>query len=341
MCNISSLSVGAHSIVATFGGSSSTNGSASTALLQKINPVGETNVALASSGATTQTSSTYSSSYPLAAINNNERAGTNWGVNGGWAGATVGGPDWVEIDFNGNKNIDRVIVYTVQDNYASPVEPYDSQTFTLYGNTAFNLQSWNGSAWVALGSPVAGNNLVKRAVTFAPTTTSKIRVNITGVLDSFARITEVEVYGSAVTGQAATNTTLVSAPNPSTAGASVTFTATVNGNAPSGPVAFTADGSTLCSAVALHRRYRQRADRGVQHQRPERRHAQHRRYLCRRCRQPRFAQHAADTDRQWRWDQHQLRPGQQWRRRQRVEHLHAGRLQLRRQRRQRRRARRP
>ena len=29
-------------------------------------------------------------------------------------------PDWVQINFNGSKSIDRVVVYTLQDNYAEP-----------------------------------------------------------------------------------------------------------------------------------------------------------------------------------------------------------------------------
>ena len=51
----------------------------------------------------------------------------------------------------------------------------------------------------------------------------------------------------------ATTTTLASSGSPSLVGASVTFTATVTGSAPSGTVAFTADGSTLsgCGAVSL------------------------------------------------------------------------------------------
>jgi len=50
-----------------------------------------------------------------------------------------------------------------------------------------------------------------------------------------------------------TSTILASSRNPAPAGASVTFTATVTGSAPTGSVAFTADGTTVagCSGVAL------------------------------------------------------------------------------------------
>src|SRR5207245_2873323 len=53
--------------------------------------------------------------------------------------------------------------------------------------------------------------------------------------------------------KAATATSLASSANPSVAGGSVAFTATVTGSAPTGNVGFTADGVTVtgCAAVAL------------------------------------------------------------------------------------------
>ncbi len=100
----------------------------------------------------------------------------------------------MQINFNGSKTIDHVVVYTVQDNYANPVEPTDTTTFSLYGITAFTVQGWNGSAWVTLGS-VSGNNLVKRTVNFSAYTTDRIRINVTAALASYSRITEVEAWG--------------------------------------------------------------------------------------------------------------------------------------------------
>jgi hypothetical protein len=61
--------------------------------------------------------------------------------------------------------------------------------------TDFNVQGWNGNAWVTLGT-VAGNNLVKRTVSFAAFTTDRIRVNVTNALASSSRITEVEAWGN-------------------------------------------------------------------------------------------------------------------------------------------------
>ena len=196
-CTTSSLAAGTHSIVATYSGDAANAPSTSAALSQVVNAVtsGDTNVALASVGAVASASSTYSSGYPVSAVNNNERAGTSWGNGGGWNDATGGVfPDWVQINFNGSKTLDRVVVYTVQDNYNNPVEPTDTMTFSLYGVTDFTVQGWNGSAWVTLGT-VSGNNLVKRTVSFTAFTTDRIRVNITNALASYSRITEIEAWG--------------------------------------------------------------------------------------------------------------------------------------------------
>ena len=166
------------------------------ALLQVINTAsGGINVAAATAGGVASASSVFSSQFPVAALNNNERKGAGWGSGGGWNDGTANAfPDWVEIDFNGNKIIDRVIVYTLQDNYPNSIEPTDSLTFSQYGVTDFTVQGWNGAAWVTLGS-VSGNNLVKRAVTFPAFTTTRIRVNVTSALMQYSRLVEVEAWG--------------------------------------------------------------------------------------------------------------------------------------------------
>ncbi|MGI8894573.1 MAG: Ig-like domain repeat protein [Casimicrobiaceae bacterium] len=197
-CSTNALLVGSHSIVANYSGDAANAASASTPLAQAIDapPSAGSNVALASVGAVASASSTYAGGYPVAAINNNERAGAGWGNGGGWNDATGGAfPDWVQINFNGTKTIDRVVVYTVQDNYTSPIEPSDTLTFSAYGVTDFMLQAWNGSAWV-LFATVTGNNLVQRTVTFPAVTTDRIRVHITNSRDGYSRITEIAAWGN-------------------------------------------------------------------------------------------------------------------------------------------------
>ena len=196
-CTTAALTVGGHSIVATYGGDANNNGSTSPALTQTVNSVGGSiNVALAANGGVASASSTFGGAFPVSAINDGDRIGANWGNGGGWNDATGGTfPDWVQIIFSGQKTIDHVVVVTLRDNYATPVQPTASTTFTLYGITAFNVQAWNGASWVTLGT-VAGNNLVMRTVNFTAVTTDRIRVNVTGALAKYSRLIEVEAWGS-------------------------------------------------------------------------------------------------------------------------------------------------
>ena len=45
---------------------------------------------------------------------------------------------------------------------------------------------------------VTGNNKVWKQITFAPITTSKIKVTINGTADSYSRLAEIEAWGTAV-----------------------------------------------------------------------------------------------------------------------------------------------
>ena len=178
-----------------------TVGSATSSASNAVAPVAPSslNVALASNGGVATASSTYSSGYPVASINDNQRTGAPWASGGGWNDGTANTyPDWVQVNFNGAKTIDRVVVYTLQDSYASPIQPTDTMTFSKYGIKDFTVQGWNGANWVTVGS-VTGNNLVKRTVSFAAITTDRIRIQVTAALVSYSRIVEVE----ALTGVAA------------------------------------------------------------------------------------------------------------------------------------------
>jgi hypothetical protein len=156
-------------------------------------------VALAGNGGVASASSTLRAANLPRYVNDGQRSGAGWSTGGGgWADASPGVfPDWVEVDFAGAKTIDRIVVYSVQDNFQSPVEPTDAMTFSLYGMTAFDVQAWTGSAWTTLAS-VTGNNLVKRTVTFSPYTTTRVRVLTKGVADNtWSRITEIEAWTTA------------------------------------------------------------------------------------------------------------------------------------------------
>jgi hypothetical protein len=157
------------------------------------------NWALAANGGVASASSTYSPSYSPAGAINGDRKGVNFGFGGGWNDGTPNAvPDWLEVDFNGTKLIQEVDVFSMQDNYSSPVEPTLTMTFTSFGLRAFEVQYWNGTTWVDVpGGAITNNNLVWRQVVFAPVTTSKIRLLITGGLNGYSRVMEVEAWGAA------------------------------------------------------------------------------------------------------------------------------------------------
>ncbi len=123
--------------------------------------------------------------------------GTGWGSGGGWNDSTVGTyPDWLQIDFNGPKTIDEIDVFTLQDNYQNPVEPSEATTFTQYGLLAFDVQYWNGSAWVTVpGGSITNNNKVWTKLTFAPVSTTRIRVLVSSSMLFYSRVVEIEAHG--------------------------------------------------------------------------------------------------------------------------------------------------
>ena len=227
-CSTSSLVAATHSIVAIYAGDTANNGSTSPTLAQVVNNVGSSvNVALAANGGVASASSTYSAagySFAVSSVNDGERAGLNWGHGGGWNDSTANSyPDWVQITFNSAKTIDHVVVYTLQDNYANPVQPTDTMTFSQYGVTAFTVQGSNGGGtWVTLGT-ITGNNLVKRTVNFTAASYDRVRINITAALASYARITEIEAWGTSAGPPPPSNVAL--AVNGGVASASSTYSA--------------------------------------------------------------------------------------------------------------------
>ncbi len=106
-------------------------------------------------------------------------------------------PDWVQINFNGAKKIDRVVLFTIPDTAASTVDPSDSLTFSMTGITGYTVETWNGTGWVTQAT-ITGNNLVKRTVVFAAVTTDRIRVNVTSdVRGDYSYVAEIEAWTAA------------------------------------------------------------------------------------------------------------------------------------------------
>jgi YD repeat-containing protein len=144
------------------------------------------NFALRANGGSASASSEISagcSIWPARGAIDGDRKGAYWGANGGWADSSAGSfaNDWFQVDFDSTRTIDELDIFTLQDNPDNPSEPTETMTFSTYGLTAYSVSYWNGSAWVSIPeASVVGNNKVWRKFTFAPITTTKIRVLPTG-----------------------------------------------------------------------------------------------------------------------------------------------------------------
>jgi PKD repeat protein len=201
--------------------------------------------------ATVTASSILNGDYSLESVIDGSTSGVGWGMGGGgWNDGTPNVfPDWVEINFGATKAIDWINVYTLQDNYANPIEPTLTQTFTLYGIKDFDVQYWNG-AWANVpGGVVNGNTNVWRRFTFPTINTTKIRVNIRGAADGHSRITEIQAFHANVPPTVSITGTYSGAPG-------ATFQFTNNATDSDGTISTYhwdfGDGSTATGATPSH-----------------------------------------------------------------------------------------
>jgi hypothetical protein len=157
------------------------------------------NIALASNGSTAVASSTTTvRDYSPANAINGDRKAANWeSGGGGWNDNTRDVyPDNLEVDFSASNTISEIRVYTVQNDYRNPVEPDANTPADVYGILDFDVQFWNGAAWVTVpGGSVTNNDKAMRVFTFPDVTTTKIRVVINNSRSHFSRITELEAFG--------------------------------------------------------------------------------------------------------------------------------------------------
>ncbi len=176
----------------------------------EIEAYGKLNVALAANGAVATASSTTSPSEglgnyePVSAINGDHLGigtGASYSNNTFWRDGTPDAyPDWLQVDFAGKRSIDEVHVYTMEDDYAHPIEPTEQTTFTQYGITNFEVQYWDsGQWWTIPGASVTGNNKVWKKFEFPAVYTDKIRVLVNQALFGRSRIVEVEAYATNAT----------------------------------------------------------------------------------------------------------------------------------------------
>jgi extracellular elastinolytic metalloproteinase len=145
----------------------------------------------------TATASSTAVNFPASSTTDGDRTGVNWGMGGGWNDGTRDiYPDSLEVAFSGgSKTINEIRVYTLQDGYKSGAEPTLATTALGEGILDFEVQTWNGSAWVTVpGGTVTGNTKAITVITFPDITTDRIRVVITNSRNHYSRIIEVEAF---------------------------------------------------------------------------------------------------------------------------------------------------
>ncbi len=188
------------------------------------------NVALATNGATATASSTYTTDYAARAAIDGRRSGAIRGQLGTWEDAGALLPDWFQVTFAAPSSIDQVNIFSMQVAWAAPVEPTPTLTSGLAAEN-FDIQYWNGADWVVVpGGQVVGNTLVWKQVSFAPITTSALRIAVTKVAGGITRLTEVEAW-TAASGVSPPVATLTASPSTIAAGGTATLAWTTSGAA--------------------------------------------------------------------------------------------------------------
>jgi hypothetical protein len=165
-------------------------------LASVANAADRINVAAAANGGMATASSTQDNYTPDAVIDG-DRKGLNLTSGGGWRDDTANAfPDWIEVAFVSEMEIDEISVFTQQDAWWSPVEPTEATSFFNNGITSFEVQYWNGATWVTVPNGVVTNNFkVWRKFTFSPIETDRVRVLIHGARLQFSTVVEVEAFG--------------------------------------------------------------------------------------------------------------------------------------------------
>lgn len=149
---------------------------------------------------------TYLESRPEQAVNGFRHTQGNWGPGdadggtGGWdsdQGPTGTEPAELIVDFGVERTFSHVKMFTLRNSTDYSDEPTTEETFSSWGNTSYELEYWNGYAWVNFIS-VTGNNKVVREHDFVAITASKVKFIGLGTADHtsspHARLVELEIW---------------------------------------------------------------------------------------------------------------------------------------------------
>lgn len=179
------------------------DGLGSIVAMEDNNQLQSVNVALASNLATVSVSSKYSDNYHESSIIDGNRTGNAWGSpGGGWndgtsdaGGASGAYPDWAQVKFNGAKTINKIEVVTLQNGYTTAGIPDGNTSASTDGIEDFTVEylAADNLTWVNVAT-ITGNTKAINTFTFAPVTTSSIRVTVTKGKNYYSRIVEIAAW---------------------------------------------------------------------------------------------------------------------------------------------------
>lgn len=190
------------------------------------------NVARAANGSTAVASSTVNANFPASGVINGERDGNNWGANGGWNDGTRNVfPDHVEVNFNTTQTIREIDVYTLKNDFNSGSVVNDTTSAAAYGIRDFNVQYWDGAAFVDVpGGAVTNNTLARRRFVFPEITTDRIRVVVSSSNDNaYSRVVEIEAFSCNPVAVRCVN-------NTGEPGCNISIQAAINASPPNGQI---------------------------------------------------------------------------------------------------------
>ena len=287
-CSTSALSVGTRSIVATYAGNTSNTASSSTPLSQVVNPASSTTTLSSSAnpsivGASVTFTASVTGNAPTGTVNFTD-GGTTIAGCGAVALSGAGNTRTAACSTSALSVGTRSIVATYAgntSNTASSSTPL-SQVVNPASSTAALSSSANPSivgAGVTFTASVTGNaptgtvNFTNGGTTIggcgavalsgagntrtAACSTLALNVGTRSIVATYAgntgNIASSSTPLSQVVNPASSTTTLSSSANPAVVGASITFTASLTGHAPTGTVNFKDAGTTIsgCGTVAL------------------------------------------------------------------------------------------
>ncbi len=97
-----------------------------------------------------------------------------------WVSADTPWPHWIEVDLQGDFEIEQLKFWTGLGGYNKPNQ--------------YEFQIWDGDTWVTIVDGSSNNQAIVDE-SFSKVTTSKIRLQGLGGTDNYFRIYELEVYG--------------------------------------------------------------------------------------------------------------------------------------------------